>query len=93
VRVSVIARDRRFQANSDGIERVISIMPGGSLGSGYCTSTANSTGAAAAIRAVGSDSLAAGSLALEASGLPNQPFVFFFGTSQTRLPLVIASCA
>ena len=56
------------------------------VGERYCVATPNSSGAAATIEASGSASLAANSLALQASTVPNAPFVFFHGSAQAQLP-------
>jgi hypothetical protein len=56
---------------------------GGSLGTNYCTAVANSTGSAASMSATGSASVAANSLTLQASSLPQNAFGFFL-TSLTQ---------
>jgi hypothetical protein len=52
----------------------------------YCQNTANSTGGPAVIDASGSSSVAANDLGLSAAPVPNQPGLFFYGTSQIELP-------
>lgn len=53
----------------------------------YCTSTLNSSGAAASIDSSGSTSIAANSLVLTCNELPAAQFgVFFYGTSQVQVP-------
>ena len=55
-----------------------------SLGSGYCSATPNSTGAAASISASGSSSVAENNLHLCALDLPaGQPMLFYYGGGQT----------
>ncbi len=56
------------------------------IGTPYCNATVNSTGKMAGISAAGSASLAANSLKLVVSGVPNTPFLFFHGPSQAQLP-------
>ena len=58
----------------------------GSLGTNYCTSTVNSTGAASIISALGSNSIAADDLVLRASNLPTQPGIFIAGPSPGQVP-------
>ena len=62
------------------------IIHGAAQGTNYCTATPNSTGMAGSLSASGLTSLAANTLTLEATGLPDEPGVFFFGTSQTQVP-------
>jgi hypothetical protein len=50
---------------------------GGSLGTNYCMANPNSTGSTGVIRAVGSASVAANDVTLEARALPNNAFGFF----------------
>lgn len=57
-----------------------------SLGTSYCTSNPNSTGAAAQLSAVGSNSIAADDLTLISGPVPNQPSIFFHGGSQISVP-------
>ena len=58
--------------------------PDGSVGTNYCgPGVPNSTGASGEIAALGSPSIAANQLTLEATDLPNQAFGFFL-TSQTQ---------
>lgn len=53
----------------------------------YCVASANSTGVAATLDAVGSASLAANDLHLVAADLPPQvPGAFFYGSTQQQLP-------
>lgn len=59
---------------------------GGGLGTNYCAATVNSTGGAAAIQAVGTDSVASNSLVLRAEPVPNQPGIFFYGPDQIQIP-------
>ena len=56
------------------------------VGVNYCGATQNSSGAAATIDASGSASLAANSLVLEATDVPNTAFLFFQGSNQAQLP-------
>ena len=56
------------------------------LGQVYCTATANSTGAPAAIDASGSASVSAADLTLHSAPVPNQASVFFHGTNQVQIP-------
>ncbi len=56
------------------------------VGTNYCIATPNSTGQAAAISAEGSDSIAANSLTLHSSPVPDQPCVFFLGLNQVQQP-------
>ncbi|MEM8709485.1 MAG: hypothetical protein AAGG01_00920 [Planctomycetota bacterium] len=58
-------------------------FPGGGLGSTYCLSNPNSTGAVATTRAEGSAALLDNDLTLVASSLPRLSFTFFI-TSQTE---------
>ena len=58
----------------------------GGVGTNYCTSSANSTGAAATISASGSASLAANDLVLSADNHPGQPGIFIAGPAQAQLP-------
>ncbi len=61
--------------------------PSGSGPTRYCTSTVNSSGAAADIHYVGTTSVAAGDLILEAGPAPaNQSGIFFYGQNQTQVP-------
>ena len=55
------------------------------LGTIYCISTINSTGAAAEIRASGSPSVSAGDLTLTASNVPNGFGIFFHGANQVQV--------
>lgn len=56
------------------------------LGSSYCSASANSSGAAALISALGSRSLAANDLTLTASLVPDEFGLFYYGTSQSSTP-------
>ena len=56
------------------------------LGTNYCISTVNSTGAASIISAIGSTSIAANNLLLSADSLPAQPGIFIAGPGQGQLP-------
>lgn len=59
----------------------------GPVGQNYCSSSANSTGAAARISGNGSASLARNDLILVATDLPaNKPGLFFYGEAQTQSP-------
>lgn len=56
-------------------------------GATYCTSTVNSSGAAASIAALGSPSLAVNNLRLEATDLPTSSFgIFFYGDNAAQVP-------
>jgi hypothetical protein len=55
-------------------------------GAPYCTSTTNSTGSAANISALGSNSASAGTLALTAQPVPNQSGIFFHAKNQVQIP-------
>ncbi|MFT5150502.1 MAG: hypothetical protein ACI841_000483 [Planctomycetota bacterium] len=55
-----------------------------SFGTNYCTSTANSTGSAAAMSASGSVSVASNNLVLASGPVPNQPGLFFYSAGQTN---------
>jgi WD40 repeat protein len=57
----------------------------GEFGDVYCIANANSTGAAAEIRASGSLNSSAGALRLESAPVPNQFGVFFHGSTQTQV--------
>ena len=59
---------------------------GGGIGTNYCVSVANSTGAPAIIAATGSTSLADNDLTLTAGPVPNQPFLFFHAADQAQIP-------
>lgn len=59
------------------------VLGGGTIGTNYCTTNANSTGVAAAMAASGSTSVGNNDLVLEASDLPTSSFAFFL-TSQTQ---------
>lgn len=53
-----------------------------SVGTNFCSSTANSSGMAATFGVSGSNSVSANDLVLEVSGMPNQMGIFFYGTNQ-----------
>jgi hypothetical protein len=57
------------------------------IGLNYCLASANSTGFAGSISALGSRSLSASDLLLSVVGVPDQPFLFFHGGSQNQLPM------
>ncbi|MFT4540593.1 MAG: hypothetical protein ACI841_000415 [Planctomycetota bacterium] len=57
----------------------------GDVGSNYCTSSANSTGAAAVITASGTNSVGDNALSLHAGPVPNQPGLFYYGPNQIQL--------
>ncbi|TDJ65972.1 MAG: hypothetical protein E2O39_17240 [Planctomycetota bacterium] len=56
------------------------------LGTNYCISTPNSTGAAATISASGSGSVSANDLVLTANSLPSQPGIFIAGPNSAQIP-------
>jgi len=56
-------------------------------GTSFCMATQNSTGAPASISASGSVSLGDNDLVLQATSVPNTPFLFFYGPAQTLTPL------
>lgn len=57
------------------------------LGTNYCTANVNSTGAAAAISAIGSNESSDNFLQLRANNVPvGTPGLFFFGPNQVQLP-------
>ncbi len=60
--------------------------PSSSLGTNYCLSTTNSTGAASAISASGSDSVSANDLVLTANNMPDQPGIFIAGPTSAQIP-------
>ena len=64
----------------------ITCPSGGSIGTNYCTSTPNSTGAAATITAYGSNSISNNDLVLTVNHLPSQPGVFLGGPATTQIP-------
>jgi len=58
------------------------------LGTNYCISLPNSTGVAATISALGSSSVSANDLVLQAGDVPsNKPGLFVYGPVQSMLPL------
>ena len=59
----------------------------GSIGTGVCTSTPNSSGSAAFLSAAGSVSVAANSLAFEATPLPANTFgLVYYGPNSVQIP-------
>jgi len=58
----------------------------GPVGSSYCISTLNSTGAASTISGNGSTSISANDLTLTADNLPSQPGIFIAGPTQAQIP-------
>ncbi|MFT4543101.1 MAG: hypothetical protein ACI841_001860 [Planctomycetota bacterium] len=56
------------------------------VGVNFCTAMANSVGAGALISGQGSVSIAVNTLLLQASGVPDQPGVFYYGSAQSTLP-------
>jgi len=58
----------------------------GPLGTPFCVATPTSCGGAASISAFGSEHLANKNLVLSADGVPDQPGIFFFGTSEIQVP-------
>ncbi len=54
--------------------------------SNYCSSSPNSTGAAAVIGVSGSLSVSTNDFTLEVSPVPDQPGLFFYGANQTDMP-------
>lgn len=58
------------------------ILNGCNIGSNFCTSDANSTGSAAVMSATGSNSVAANDLVLEASPVPNEPGIIYYGPNE-----------
>ena len=75
---------------------IVDIVPGvsgrfvtlvdGSLGTNYCTSTANSTGSEALIAAAGSTSIMPGDVTLSSQPVPNQSSIFFVGDAADQVP-------
>ncbi|TDJ70863.1 MAG: hypothetical protein E2O39_09345 [Planctomycetota bacterium] len=63
-----------------------SFTSGGGLGTSYCLSTANSTGAVSTISASGSDSISANDLVLTAGNMPDQPGIFIAGPAAGQIP-------
>jgi len=59
---------------------------GDALGTNYCISTQNSTGAASTISASGSASISANDLVLQADNLPAQPGIFIAGPLNAQIP-------
>ncbi len=65
----------------------LQIVPDASaVGTNYCLSTPNSTGAASQISAVGSGSISADDLVLTADNLPSQPGIFIAGPAPAQVP-------
>jgi hypothetical protein len=59
----------------------------GDLSTHYnCTTTSNSTGNPAHLMITGSDSLADNNFVITAAPVPNQPGIFFYGTTQINFP-------
>jgi subtilisin family serine protease len=59
----------------------------GSVGTGYCSAAANSTGSPSSIRGVGSHAVADNDFTLITEGLPANSFgIYFFGPDQVQLP-------
>jgi hypothetical protein len=56
-----------------------------SVGSNYCISVVNSTGAASTISGSGSSSISGNNLVLTADSLPSQPGIFIAGPTQAQL--------
>lgn len=52
----------------------------------YCNATANSTGAAGQMSMSGSTSISAGNFTLQATSIPNEAYLFFYGPNQNELP-------
>ena len=87
--------------NGNGVDDGIDILDGtsldlngdgvpdecaGTVGSNYCLSVPNSTGAAAGISAFGSSSIAANDLTLVSQPWPTQPGIFIAGPGQAQIP-------
>ena len=76
-----------FATFEDGADAVRVRRYAQEVGTPYCTSTANSTGKAATMRALGSVSLAQDQLLLEARDVvPLKPGLFFYGPDAVQLP-------
>lgn len=75
---------RLYDAPLSGAQ--IQVLYEGRVGTSYCMTKTNSTGAPAQIIATGSESVWANTLTLRAEPLPNQPGLFFYGSGQTLLP-------
>jgi len=56
------------------------------IGTNYCRVNPNSTGAPAIFTALGSASVAANDVTLQAAPVPNQPYIFFFGPNPIEIP-------
>jgi len=68
-------------------EHSTAFLDGGQpIGTNYCISVPNSTGSAAVIEALGSGSVADNFLVLQASPVPNQLGIFFYGSVQSLVP-------
>ena len=65
---------------------ILGLEGGGTLGTTFCTTTANSTGSPADIEATGSSSSSAGDLTLEAAPVPNQSGIFYHATTPIQVP-------
>ncbi len=72
-----------YTPTSNNVPRFVVEYEDTTIGTNYCAANNNSTGAPGALRAVGTASVAANDLTLEASGLPNSSFGFFL-TSLTQ---------
>ncbi len=59
---------------------------GGPVGTNYCITTANSTGATSEILATGSGSISANDLVLTAGNMPDQPGIFIAGPTTGQIP-------
>ncbi len=63
------------------------MLEGGGLGTSYCASTLNSSGAAAALRLTGELSISSNNAFLEVSGAPaGRPVQFIFGLHPAQIP-------
>jgi hypothetical protein len=56
------------------------------LGTNFCAGSVNSTGDSADIFAAGRDSLSDNQFTLRATGLPDKPFLFFYGDIEQQVP-------
>ena len=68
------------------VEGYLSAKWSGGIGTNYCVSTLNSTGAGAVIAATGTSSVAANDVVLAAEPVPDQPGIFFYGPTQVQQP-------
>jgi len=64
----------------------VAFASGNAPGANYCSSTANSTGAAAVVTASGSNSVSEADLVLSASPVPNSTYIFFTGADEDQTP-------